>query len=320
MNLSSSPDPGTSMADDGINRMRFRLPTGGSSSSSPKGIPGAFRQRTDSWSQAGSVGGGGSSLDSDIATGKDWKPSRFAARRESFGSVTSAPYFSADDEDDIGEGNHDSFASPPRKPIEPTSLPPEQQTTVKKGKGKERADRLPPISPTPIVTPRKTSLRSPTFGNGQKSPVASVRSSSSRHASSNSGGKWATGLQMSSPPLDAATFNEQYPRSSSRSYRADTGSSSADSQKNGHAATPVGLGLRRSSGQDIASPPRRSSLISRDHHPQAETSTDADIVEKSLLQRWILSIGVVNFDLEKGPELETLWPPLSISREERDNM
>lgn len=43
-------------------------------------------------------------------------------------------------------------------------------------------------------------------------------------------------------------------------------------------------------------------------------------IQKSLLQRWILSFGTVNFDLEKGPDLETLWPPLGISKEEKDNM
>lgn len=38
------------------------------------------------------------------------------------------------------------------------------------------------------------------------------------------------------------------------------------------------------------------------------------------LQRWVLSVGCVNFDLELGPDLEFLYPPLGISREERDNM
>jgi hypothetical protein len=38
------------------------------------------------------------------------------------------------------------------------------------------------------------------------------------------------------------------------------------------------------------------------------------------MQRWILSVGCVNFDLEKGPDLEFLYPSLGISREERDNI
>jgi hypothetical protein len=38
------------------------------------------------------------------------------------------------------------------------------------------------------------------------------------------------------------------------------------------------------------------------------------------LQRWILSVGCVNFDLDKGPDLEFLYPSLGISQEERDNI
>lgn len=38
------------------------------------------------------------------------------------------------------------------------------------------------------------------------------------------------------------------------------------------------------------------------------------------MQRWVLSVGCVNFDLELGPDLEFLYPPLGISREERDNI
>ncbi len=42
--------------------------------------------------------------------------------------------------------------------------------------------------------------------------------------------------------------------------------------------------------------------------------------ERRLLQRWILSIGCVTFDLELGPDLEFLYPPLGISKEEKDNI
>lgn len=48
-----------------------------------------------------------------------------------------------------------------------------------------------------------------------------------------------------------------------------------------------------------------------------------DSLSKSIeasLQRWVLSIGCVNFDLDKGPDLEFLYPSLGISREERDNI
>ena len=48
---------------------------------------------------------------------------------------------------------------------------------------------------------------------------------------------------------------------------------------------------------------------------------ETDIGSKEAgLQRWVLSVGCVNFDLEKGPDLEFLYPSLGISREERDNI
>ncbi|GAC95440.1 hypothetical protein PHSY_003016 [Pseudozyma hubeiensis SY62] len=43
-------------------------------------------------------------------------------------------------------------------------------------------------------------------------------------------------------------------------------------------------------------------------------------MDREALQRWVLSVGCVNFDLELGPDLEFLYPPLGISREERDNI
>ncbi|PWN35703.1 DUF1630-domain-containing protein [Meira miltonrushii] len=43
-------------------------------------------------------------------------------------------------------------------------------------------------------------------------------------------------------------------------------------------------------------------------------------LDEFAVQRWVLSVGCVNFDLEKGPDLEFLYPSLGISREERDNI
>lgn len=43
-------------------------------------------------------------------------------------------------------------------------------------------------------------------------------------------------------------------------------------------------------------------------------------LDEAALQRWVLSVGCVNFDLERGPDLEFLYPSLGISREERDCM
>ena len=40
----------------------------------------------------------------------------------------------------------------------------------------------------------------------------------------------------------------------------------------------------------------------------------------ALLQRWMLSLACVNFDLELGPDVEFMYPPLEISKEEKDNI
>ncbi|KDN52162.1 DUF1630-domain-containing protein [Tilletiaria anomala UBC 951] len=42
--------------------------------------------------------------------------------------------------------------------------------------------------------------------------------------------------------------------------------------------------------------------------------------DRQALQRWILSVGCVTFDLDLGPDLEFLYPPLGISKEEKDNI
>lgn len=55
--------------------------------------------------------------------------------------------------------------------------------------------------------------------------------------------------------------------------------------------------------------------------PQAHRIAESDHgLDEAALQRWVLSIGCVNFDLERGPDLEFLYPSLGISREERDCM
>ncbi|SPC65548.1 uncharacterized protein UHOD_00684 [Ustilago sp. UG-2017b] len=51
----------------------------------------------------------------------------------------------------------------------------------------------------------------------------------------------------------------------------------------------------------------------------APTSTPLNL-DREAMQRWVLSVGCVNFDLELGPDLQFLYPPLGISREERDNI
>lgn len=42
--------------------------------------------------------------------------------------------------------------------------------------------------------------------------------------------------------------------------------------------------------------------------------------QRTALQRWVLSLALVNFDLELGPDVEFMYPPLGISKEEKDNI
>ncbi|KAE8228040.1 hypothetical protein CF326_g7044, partial [Tilletia indica] len=42
--------------------------------------------------------------------------------------------------------------------------------------------------------------------------------------------------------------------------------------------------------------------------------------QRLLLQRWLLAVGCVTFDLVKGPELEFLVPSLDLTPEEKDNI
>ncbi|WFD30779.1 RNA helicase [Malassezia sp. CBS 17886] len=41
---------------------------------------------------------------------------------------------------------------------------------------------------------------------------------------------------------------------------------------------------------------------------------------RAQLQRWVLSVACVNFDLELGPDVEFMYPALGISKEEKDNI
>lgn len=42
--------------------------------------------------------------------------------------------------------------------------------------------------------------------------------------------------------------------------------------------------------------------------------------QRGALQRWVLSLALVNFDLDMGPDVEFMYPPLGISKEEKDNI
>lgn len=66
--------------------------------------------------------------------------------------------------------------------------------------------------------------------------------------------------------------------------------------------------------------PKNSTSASAKSTAAASTVSSLSEAVQAGMQRWILSVGCVNFDLEKGPDLEFLYPSLGISREERDNI
>lgn len=88
----------------------------------------------------------------------------------------------------------------------------------------------------------------------------------------------------------------------------------ADSVSKGKAPAKGAEPIKRSDTVKAAKPPPPAAAAAA-----AATLTAAGL-DREALQRWVLSVGCVNFDLELGPDLEFLYPPLGISREERDNM
>lgn len=75
---------------------------------------------------------------------------------------------------------------------------------------------------------------------------------------------------------------------------------------------------------DPSEPLAQFSSKSKPSKPSITSNPSSSSISSSfclpLLQRYVLSIGIVNFDLDLGPDLEFLYPPLGISREERDNI
>lgn len=244
----------------------------------------------------------------------------------------------------------------PTSPTTPSPTTPDFPNGRSKSKKPRKAkQKEEPPPPSPVITPRRASL-----GKNARPSVldeyAAAAATISANSSSRSGGDLSNpspsmrslGLGPGSPlaaerPLPA---NETTPRPSASATprqgyhsRQPSGASSSNRHNNnGHAAavpaSPTnaaasssatdGLGLRlggsgsQSNGFGSAVDNRRSQDIT--HAQRHSEYVDAATLDRTLLQRWILSIGIVNFDLEKGPDLVSLSPPLDISKEERDNI
>ncbi|WFD33446.1 hypothetical protein MCUN1_000259 [Malassezia cuniculi] len=78
---------------------------------------------------------------------------------------------------------------------------------------------------------------------------------------------------------------------------------------------PTGASDGDASG-DIGLVARRSI---EDMRPDQNTAAVAPEARRAL-QHWVLATAVVNFDLDRGPDVEFLYPPLAISQAEKDNI
>ncbi|PWN29580.1 DUF1630-domain-containing protein [Jaminaea rosea] len=240
---------------------------------------------------------------SSSATSASSRPAPFTANSRD--SLNTAAYFSAEediaDERVLESVDHSTTSETPATSTshsqEGASSPPSAAAAAKKKKrrksGKSRQKDIPP---PPTVSPRRTSLGKASLLHQASRSAANEEASSFKAAaaggdlSEHSSTFGSAGLAIGAPLAAAAGA------SSVQTLPRKTSVSSSGRR------TPTGLGLPMSNHNDVA------------------PTLSQEVVEKRLLQRWILSIGVVNFDLEKGPDLETLSPPLDISREERDNI
>ncbi|CAO1618417.1 unnamed protein product [Sympodiomycopsis kandeliae] len=192
-----------------------------------------------------------------------------------------------------------------------------------------------PISPTSPTSDRSSLRqqqlqRAPSNKNRFHSPSNSTSSASNAnwHTPQNSLDANQHNRNGLEPRTTISTTQAVQQPSASSSLQAatslgpSTASQTYSSSSSTSAAVPGGgLGVRMGTGsQDIALANAAHAIAEEDSKSSSLAKTTTGLVEKALLQRWILSIGIVNFDLEKGPDLESLWPPLSISKEEKDNI
>ncbi|CAO1619207.1 unnamed protein product [Jaminaea pallidilutea] len=262
--------------------------------------------------------------------------------------VSGKGYYSA--EEDIGEGKASDNEDAPKPglpmPFGPTSAsspssspPPTPTAASQRRKGKGKAAPIIASPPVPI-TPRRASLGKVAKSSLPSSAGSSSNSTHERDLAFPSPGKGIglgapLGLSTSAQPMPKRSSSKGLPGSgvlSSESIIASSNSQHSGSERPGSLAsedlsegrsasrqlctsagpstTETGLGLD-SADCSLANVTQPNYAIDEDDERQ---------LEKKLLQRWILSIGCVNFDLERGPDLESLSPHLDISREERDSI
>jgi len=63
-----------------------------------------------------------------------------------------------------------------------------------------------------------------------------------------------------------------------------------------------------------------SLLTLADEDQDVPEVTPVPMEDLAALRQWVLSVACINFDLELGPDVEFLYPPLEISKEEKDNI
>lgn len=233
-----------------------------------------------------------------------------------------------------------SSSSSPSSELSPPAADDLAGSKTKANKGKNRFSKLrmelasdstsdgpvgsnsrPPLSPR---SPSSTSFKKRT----SQKPTEVTRNASGGSASDKSmpvkmqpmaltGGTVSTGILITSPV--AASFTGSSNDSSYTAVSVPDRVTSLAKEK----------GKRKSRGGSIDEPgallDSASQLNLKDGTKSTSAKTAAAISSptpsvQAGLQRWILSIGCVNFDLEKGPDLEFLYPSLGISREERDNI
>lgn len=143
----------------------------------------------------------------------------------------------------------------------------------------------------------------------------SPRTSESSHAGPRSVPSRRTSLHAPSPrtptfPINASSMQPSSASASSSATQSYSSQASSRPTSSSSKAAPAGL---------TPAPP-----LSRSASAQKKAGSAAPVsklnLDREAMQRWVLSVGCVNFDLELGPDLEFLYPPLGISREERDNI
>lgn len=329
LNLASSPDAEEDLVDWAPSRTSPGYPSQSHARSQP---------RTPSGASLGSDASPSTTNAYERQGMSEWakRSTAFAPSRSSFESAASGgAYFSAE-EDVMGHLERQSTPPQPIAPAPDVLRTPGRSsskdwTLTPKGKGSSSGS-IDSASSPPIAarraslvshkTPRSSSLKQPPSSKISSheasrpgSSQTSASGSSSRLTTTSGGeppgrkGRIPSAASLQEPLKERTSSRRGHTSAqspSSPTLSMETGSPSASTLRQEVAANTNGNGT----GADIASEP---TAVPIGRAIQAQT-------DKHLLQRWILSIGVVNFDLEKGPDLERLWPPLDISREEKDNM